>query len=110
MLTIQGVFLGSRSIPYGSEGKIRIEIGLLTKRSNSFGAIVESTDIIRVPAARAGEVASWEKFKNQQVSIPVFVQAFSTRSGVGFGYYIQNGYSPVLVSADVGSDVFGGKK
>ena len=110
MLTIQGVYLGSRSIPYGSEGKSRIEIGLLTKHSNSFGAIAESTDIIRVPAARAGEVAGWEKLKNQMVSIPVFVQAFTTRSGAGFGYYIQNGYSPILHASGNDSDVFGSKK
>lgn len=115
MLTIQGVYLGSRVVPYGSEGKSRIEIGLLTTHSNAFGKNVESTDIIRVPAARAGEVSAWDKNIDKPVSIAVFVQAFPTRSGAGFSYYLQNDHSPLQIGAvsslvGGGSDVFGSKK
>lgn len=94
MLTVQGVYIGSRVVPYGSEGKSRTEIGIQTQAVDGFGQSVASNFIIRVPAARHADVAEWDTFKGYSVSVPVFVQAYPSKSGAGYCFWIQNDSSP----------------
>lgn len=97
MLIIQGVYVGSRVVPYGSEGKSRTEIGIQTQAVDGFGQPVSSNAIVRVPAARHADVAKWDSLKGQTVYVSVFVQAFPSKSGAGFCYWIQNDTSPMPV-------------
>lgn len=97
MLTIQGVYIGSRVVPYGSEGKFRTEIGIQTQVVDGFGQSVSSNTIVRVPAARHGDVAKWAALQGQVVSVPVFVQAYPSKSGAGYCYWLQNDASPLPV-------------
>lgn len=97
MLTIQGVYIGSRVVPYGSEGKFRAEIGIQTQVVDVFGQSVSSNTIVRVPAARHGDVAKWAPLQGQVVSVPVFVQAYPSKSGAGYCYWLQNDASPLPV-------------
>lgn len=99
MLTIQGVYIGSRVVPYGSEGKSRTEIGIQTQMVDGFGQSVASNTIVRVPAARHSDVAKWDPLRGQQVSVSVFVQAFPSKSGAGYCFWLQNNASPVHLQA-----------
>lgn len=95
MLTIQGVYIGSRVVPYGSEGKSRTEIGIQTHAVDGFGQSVASNVIVRVPAARHADVAKWDALRGQPVSVPVFVQAFPSKAGAGYCFWLQNDASPL---------------
>lgn len=97
MLTIQGVYIGSRVVPYGSEGKSRTEIGIQTQAVDGFGQSVASNTIIRVPAARHADVAKWDSLRGQPVSVPVFVQAYPSKAGAGYCFWLQNDSSPLAV-------------
>lgn len=97
MLTIQGVYVGSRVVPYGSEGKSRTEIGVQTQSVDGFGQSVASNVIVRVPAARHSDVAKWYSLRGQPVSVPVFVQAYPSKSGAGYCFWLQNNASPLPV-------------
>ena len=99
MLTIQGVYIGSRVVPYGSEGKSRTEIGIQIQVFNGFGQSVSSNAIVRVPAARGADVAKWDTFIGQHVSVSVFVQAFPSKSGAGYCFWLQNDASPLPLQA-----------
>ena len=54
MLTIQGVYIGSRVVPYGNEGKSRTEVGVQTQHVDGFGQPTATNAIVRVPASRLG--------------------------------------------------------
>lgn len=97
MLTIQGVYIGSRNVPYGNDGKSRTEIGIQTQHVDGFGQPTATNAIVRVPASRLGDVAKWDALKGQLVSVPVYVQAFPSRAGAGFCYWLQNDASPLVV-------------
>lgn len=97
MLIIQGVYVGSRVVSYGSEGKSRVEIGIQTQAVDGFGQSVASNTIVRVPAARHADVAKWDSLKGQVVYVSVFVQAFPSKTGAGFCYWLQNDTSPMPV-------------
>lgn len=97
MLTIQGVYIGSRVVSYGSEGKSRTEIGIQTQSVDGFGQSVASNTIVRVPAARQTDVAKWDSLRGQPVSVPVFVQAFPSKAGAGYCFWLQNDASPIVV-------------
>lgn len=91
MLTIQGVYIGSRVVPYGREGKRRTEIGIQTPSVDGF------YQPIRVPSARHDDVAKWDSLRGQPVSVPVFVQAFPSKAGAGYCFWLQNDASPLVV-------------
>lgn len=97
MLTIQGVYIGSRVVPYGSEGKSRTEIGIQTQAVDGFGQPTSYNTIVRVPAARHCDVAKWSALQGQLVSVPVFVQAFPSKAGAGYSFWLQNDASPLPV-------------
>lgn len=97
MLTIQGVYIGSRNVPYGNDGKIRTEIGIQTQHVDGFGQPAVTNAIVRVPASRLADVAKWDALKGQVVSVPVYVQAFPSRAGAGFCYWLENNASPLPV-------------
>lgn len=97
MLTIQGVYIGSRVVPYGSEGKSRAEIGIQAQMVDGFGQSVASNTIVRVPAARHADVAKWDALRGQMVSVRVFVQAYPSKSGAGYCFWLQNDASPLPV-------------
>lgn len=97
MLTIQGVYIGSRVVPYGSEGKSRIEIGIQTQAVDGFGQSVSSNTIVRVPAARHADVSNWDSLRGQPVSVPVFVQAYPSKAGAGYCFWLQNDSSPLVI-------------
>lgn len=99
MLIIQGVYIGSRFVPYGSEGKSRTEIGIQTQAVDGFGQSVVSSTIIRVPASRHADVANWDSLKGQPVSVPVFVQAYPSKAGAGYCFWLQNDSSPLVVKS-----------
>lgn len=99
MLTIHGVYIGSRVVPYGSEGKSRTEIGIQVQSVDGFGQSVASNTVIRVPVARHSDVAKWDSLRGQQVSVSVFVQAFPSKSGAGYCFWLQNKASPVPLKA-----------
>lgn len=95
MLTIQGVYIGSRVVPYGSEGKSRIEIGIRTQHVDGFGQPTATNAIVRIPASRLADVAKWDSLKGQLVSVSVYVQAFPSRAGAGFCYWLDSSASPL---------------
>lgn len=97
MLTIQGVYIGSRVVPYGSEGKSRTEIGIQTQRVDGFGQPTATNSIIRVPASRLADVGKWDSLKGQMVSVPVYVQAFPSRAGAGYSFWLESDSSPLPV-------------
>jgi len=97
MLTIQGVYIGSRNVPYGKDGKFRTEIGIQTQHVDGFGQPTATNQIVRVPASRLVDVAKWDALKGQEVSFPVYVQAFPSRAGAGFCYWLENDASPLPV-------------
>lgn len=97
MLTIQGVYIGSRVVPYGSEGKSRTELGIQTQHVDGFGQPIATNSIIRVPASRLADVGKWESLKGQIVSVPVYVQAFPSRAGAGYSYWLESDGSPLAV-------------
>lgn len=97
MLTIQGVYIGSRNVPYGNDGKSRTEIGIQTQHADGFGQPTSTNSIVRVPASRLADVAKWDALKGQVVSVPVYVQAFPSRSGAGFCYWLESDSSPLAV-------------
>ena len=97
MLTIQGVYIGFRNVPYGNDGRIRTEIGIQTQHVDSFGQPAATNAIVRVPASRTGHVEKWDELKGQVVSVPVYVQAFPSRAGAGFCYWLENDASPLPV-------------
>jgi len=97
MLIIQGVYIGSRNVPYGNDGKFRTEIGIQTQRVDGFGQPTAANTIVRVPASRLADVAKWDALKEQMVSVPVYVQAFPSRAGAGFCYWLENDASPLPV-------------
>lgn len=97
MLTIQGVYIGSRVVPYGTEGKSRTEIGIQTQSVDGFGQSVSSNTIIRVPAARHADVAKWDSLRGHPVSVSVFVQAYPSKSGAGYCFWLQNDSSPLVI-------------
>lgn len=97
MLTIQGVFIGSRVVPYGSEGKSRTEIGIQAQAVDGFGQSVAHNTIVRVPAARHADIAKWSAYQGQVVSVPVFVQAYPSKAGAGYCFWLQNDASPLPV-------------
>ena len=97
MLTIQGVYIGSRVVPYGNEGKNRTEIGIQTQHVDGFGQSTAKNSIVRVPASRLADVGKWDSLKGQVVSVPVYVQAFPSRAGVGYSYWLENDGSPLAV-------------
>lgn len=99
MLTVHGVYIGSRVVPYGSEGKSRAEIGIQVQSVDGFGQSVSTNTVIRVPAARHSDVAKWDSLRGQQVSVSVFVQAFPSKSGAGYCFWLQNNASPVPVKS-----------
>jgi len=90
MLTIQGVYIGSRKVPYGNDGKSRTEIGIQTPHVDDFGQPTATNEIVRVPFSRLGDVAKWDDLKGQMVSVPVYVQAYPSRAGAGFCYFLEN--------------------
>lgn len=97
MLTIQGVYIGSRVVPYGSEGKSRTEIGIQTQYLDGFGQPTATNAIVRVPASRLADVSKWDALKGQLVSVPVYVQAFPSRAGAGYSYWLESDGSPLAV-------------
>lgn len=97
MLIVQGVYIGSRVVSYGSEGKSRTEIGIQTQTVDGFGQSVAANTIIRVPAARHSDVEKWDSLRGQPVSVPVFVQAYPSKSGAGYCFWLQNDGSPLVV-------------
>ena len=97
MLTIQGVYIGSRVVPYGSEGKSRTEIGIQTQAVDGFGQPASYNTIVRVPAARHADVAKWASLQGQVVSVPVYVQAYPSKAGAGYSFWLQNDGSPLPV-------------
>lgn len=97
MLIIQGVYIGSRNVPYGNDGKNRTEIGIQTQHVDGFGQPIATNVIVRVPASRLTDVAKWDALKGQLVSVPVYVQAFPSRAGAGFCYWLENDASPLPV-------------
>lgn len=97
MLVIQGVYIGSRVVPYGSEGKNRTEIGIQTRHVDGFGQPIATNSIVRVPASRLADVCKWDALKGQVVSVPVYVQAFPSRAGAGFSYWLESDGSPLAV-------------
>ena len=97
MLTIQGVYIGSRVVPYGNEGKTRTEIGIQTQHVDGFGQPTSTNSIVRVPASRLADVGKWESLKGQVVSVPVYVQAFPSRAGAGYSYWLESDGSPLAV-------------
>lgn len=97
MLTIQGVYIGSRVVPYGSEGKSRTDLGIQTQHVDGFGQPISTNSIIRVPASRLSDVGKWESLKGQIVSVPVYVQAFPSRAGAGYSYWLESDGSPLAV-------------
>lgn len=98
MLTIQGVYIGSRVVPYGSEGKSRIEIGIQVQAFDGFGQSVARNIIVRLPAARHADVANWAAYEGQVVSVPVYVQAYpSKKAGAGYCLWLQSDASPLPV-------------
>lgn len=97
MLTIQGVYIGSRVVPYGSEGKSRTEIGIQTQAVDGFGQSVSYNTIVRIPAARLADVAKWASLQGQVVSVPVFVQAYPSKAGAGYSFWLQSDGSPLPV-------------
>lgn len=97
MLTIQGVYIGSRNLPYGKDGKTRVEIGIRTQHVDGFGQPTATNSIVRIPASRLADVAKWDSFKGQLVSVPVYVQAFPSRAGAGFCYWLDSSASPLPV-------------
>jgi len=97
MLTIQGVYIGSRVVPYGNEGKSRTEIGIQTQHVDGFGQPTSTNSIIRVPASRLADVGKWDALKGQIVSVPVYVQAFPSRAGAGYSYWLESDGSPLAV-------------
>jgi len=97
MLTIQGVYIGSRVVPYGSEGKSRTEIGIQTQHVDGFGQPTPTNRIIRVPTSRLADVGKWDALKGQIVSVPVYVQAFPSRAGAGYSYWLESDGSPLAV-------------
>lgn len=99
MLIVQGVYVGSRSVPYGNEGKSRTEIGIQTQEVDGFGQAVSSNTIVRVSASRLSDVSHWDALKGQPVSVPVYVQAFPSRSGAGFCFWLQNNAAPTPMTA-----------
>ena len=101
MLTIQGVYIGSRNVPYGTDGKSRTEIGIQTQHADGFGQPTATNAIVRVPASRydLADVLKWDALKGQVVSVQVYVQAFPSRAGAGFCYWLENDASPLPVKA-----------
>jgi len=97
MLTIQGVYIGSRVVPYGSEGKSRTEIGIQTQHVDGFGQPTATNSIVRIPTSRLGDVAKWDALKGQIVSVPVYVQAFPSRAGAGYSLWLESDASPLAV-------------
>lgn len=97
MLIIQGVYIGSRNVPYGTNGKSRTEIGIQIQHVDGFGQSTATNAIVRVPASRLADVAKWDALKGQMVSVPVYVQAFPSRAGAGFCYWLENNASPLPV-------------
>jgi len=97
MLIIQGVYIGSRNVPYGNDGKIRTEIGIQTQHVDGFGQTTSTNGIVRVPASRLGDVGKWDSLKGQLVSVPVYVQAFPSRAGAGYSYWLESDASPLPV-------------
>lgn len=97
MLTIQGVYIGSRNVSYGTEGKSRTELGIQTQHVDGFGQPIATNIIVRVPASRLADVAKWESIKGQVVSVPVYVQAFPSRAGAGYSYWLESDGSPLAV-------------
>lgn len=97
MLTIQGVYIGSRNVGYGKDGKFRTEIGIQIQRVDGFGQSSATNEIVRVPASRLADVAKWGEIKGELVSVPVYVQAFPSRAGAGFCYWLENDASPLPV-------------
>lgn len=97
MLTIQGVYIGSRVVQYGSEGKSRTEIGIQAQHVDGFGQPTATNAIVRIPASRLADVAKWDSLKGQLVSVPVYVQAFPSRAGAGFSYWLDSSASPLPV-------------
>ena len=97
MLMIQGVYIGSRVMPYGSEGKSRTELGIQTQHVDGFGQPIFTNSIVRVPASRLADVGKWESLKGQVVSVPVYVQAFPSRAGAGYSYWLESDGSPLAV-------------
>ena len=97
MLTIQGVYIGARLSSYGNEGKSRTEIGIQTQHVDGFGQPTATNAIVRVPSSRLGDVAKWGALKGQVVSVSVYVQAFPSRAGAGFCYWLDGDASPLAV-------------
>lgn len=97
MLIIQGVYIGSRNAPYGTDGKSRTEIGIQTRHVDGFGQPTSINAVVRVPASRLGDVAKWDALKGQSVFVPVYVQAFPSRSGAGFCYWLESDGSPLAM-------------
>lgn len=97
MLTIQGVYIGSRTVPYGTNGKSRTEIGIQTQHVDGFGQPTATNSIVRVPASRLADVSKWDALKGQVVSIPVYVQAFPSRAGAGYSYWLESDGFPLAV-------------
>jgi len=97
MLTIQGVYIGSRVVPYGNEGKTRTELGIQTQHVDGFGQPIATNSIVRVPASRLADVGKWDALKGQVVLVPVYVQAFPSRAGAGYSYWLESDASPLAV-------------
>lgn len=97
MLTLQGVYIGSRVVSYGSNGKSRTEIGIQTQSVDGFGQPASHNAIVRVPTARHADIAKWSAYQGQVVSVPVFVQAYPSRAGAGYCFWLQNDASPLPV-------------
>lgn len=97
MLTIQGVYIGSRNVPYGNDGKSRTEIGIQTQHVDGFGQPTAVNSIVRIPASRLADVAKWDALKGQLVSVPVYVQAFPSRAGAGYSFWLESDASPLPV-------------
>jgi len=97
MLTVQGVYIGSRVVPYGSEGKSRIELGIQTQRIGGFGQSIADTISVRVPASRISDVGAWGDLMGQIVSVPVYVRAYPSRAGAGYSYWLESDGSPLAV-------------
>lgn len=97
MLTIQGVYIGSRVMPYGSEGKTRTELGIKTQHVDGFGQTIATSTSVRVPASRLADVGKWDALKGKVVSVPVYVQAFPSRAGAGYSYCLEIDGSPLAL-------------
>lgn len=89
---VVGVYLGSRNVPYGNDGKSRHEIGIRVAKSDGFGGGSTDDLVIRIPS---GKPAPDSALVGKNIAVPVFVNTWTGKSGAGFTYFLSN-HAPVV--------------